>query len=76
MSFKDKWARHSVAIPTLTRTIHRIVKADDWTKENKKGVHVNVEEMVHAHDVYRLKKEGSDKVDSILWHRGAKVGVA
>ena len=74
MDFKEKWMRHTVAIPNLTRTIHRIVKAKDWTKENKKGVCVDVEEMVHAHDVYRLKEEGSSKADKVLWHRGARVG--
>ncbi len=74
MNFKDRWHRHPVAVPALTRTYHRIVKADDWTPENKKGVHVDVEELVHVHDVYR-EKDGN-KIGKVLWHRGARVGVA
>jgi ribosome maturation protein Sdo1 len=74
MSHKDTWSRHTVAIPSLKRTFERIVKADDWDKDNKKGTHVVVEEMVHMHDVYRLKIKGKKKADPRLWHRGALVG--
>ena len=74
MNFKDRWVRHSVAIDKLTRTIHRIAKAGDWTKQNKKSVTRTYDEMVHIHDVYR-EKLPSGKVSPILWHRGAKVGM-
>ena len=69
---KKQWVRHSVAVPDLTREYTRIVKADDWNKDNKKGVHVTIEELVHVHDVYRrVGKDG--KTMKELWHRGARV---
>lgn len=71
MSLKN-WKRHSIAVPKLTRTYERIVKAEGWTKENRKGTHVTVEELVHANDVYRQVVNG--KVTKQLWHRGALVG--
>lgn len=73
MSFKDDWHRHSIAVPSVTRTIHRIKKADDWTPKNKKGVYVTYNELVHQHDVYRQKLDAK-KVSPVLWHRGARVG--
>jgi ribosome maturation protein Sdo1 len=72
MRFKDRWKRHSIAVPKLTRTYERITKAKDWTPENKSGTHVTVEELVHIHDVYREVVDG--KVTKQLWHRGALVG--
>ena len=62
---KDKWMRHTVAVPNLTRTI------DSWCKTHDGPKRIVREEMVHVHDVYRLK-EGTDS--KVLWHRGAKVG--
>ena len=69
---KDRWMRHVVTIPNLTRLITRVEKAKDWTKENKKAVDVTFEEMVQAFDVYRLKLS-SNKAAKQLWHRGCKV---
>ena len=69
---KNLWTRHTVAVPTLTRTYERVRKAAGWTKDNKKGVHVRVDEMVHQHDVYRqLDSKGRALPD--LWWRGARV---
>ncbi len=73
-SFKDDWKRHTVAVPNLVRTIHRVAKASTWTKAEPKSVMRTYEEMVHVHDVYRRVVNG--KVTKQLWHRGAKVGVA
>jgi len=75
MRFKDKWQRHSVAIAKVTRTIHRVAKAPDWTKAKPKSITRTYEETVHANDVYR-RKEGTKQERAVLWHRGAKVGVA
>ena len=71
-SFKARWKRHSVAVPSVTRVIHRVAKAKDWTKANKKAVMRTYEEMVHANDVHRQVVDG--KVTKQLWHRGALVG--
>lgn len=73
--FKDVWQRHSVAVPNLARAIHRVAKAPDWTKENRKSVTIDYDELVHANDVYRLKV-GTKAERKVLWHRGARVGVA
>lgn len=72
MRFKDRWKRHSIAVPKLTRTYERLVKADDWTRENKRANHVKIEEIVYAHNVYRQVVDG--KVTKQLWHKGALVG--
>lgn len=72
MRINDNWKRHSIAVPKLTRTYERLVKADDWTRENKRANHVTIEEIVHANDVYRQVVNG--KVTKQLWHRGALVG--
>jgi hypothetical protein len=74
MSTLDKtmWVRGAVAVPTLTREIHRVRKADDWDKDNKKGVHETVSETVHVHDVYHLL-DGRGKALPDRWHRGARV---
>lgn len=66
---KDNWARHTVAVPTVTRTI------DSWLfhkRTMEKPARIEREEMVHVHDCYRQKVDG--KVLSTLWHRGARVG--
>ena len=69
---KDKWVRHSVAVPTLTRHYECVAKAKDWTPSNKKGVHIRVAELVHQHDVYRqVDVKGNALLD--LWWRGARV---
>ena len=69
MRFKDRWKRHSVAVPKLTRKY-------EAHKRNAEGkvVRVEVEELVHANDVYRQVVNG--KVTKQLWHRGALVGSA
>ena len=69
---KRDWIRHSIAVPTLTRTIHRVAKHDDWTKDNPKSVMRTYEEMVHQNDIYRRKTKRPE--GKILWHRGAVVG--
>ncbi len=69
----DKWMIHAIAVPKLIRTIHHVCKAKGWTKEDPKSVMRTEEEMVHVHDVYRLKVTGLE--GKVLWHRGAKVGV-
>jgi hypothetical protein len=63
---KDSWSRHTVAVPTVTRTI------DSFLKVQGKTARIEREEMVHMHDCYRQKVDG--KVLNTLWHRGAKVG--
>jgi hypothetical protein len=69
-----KMKRHSVAVPSVTRLISSTVKAKGWTKDKPLAViHVR-EEMVHMHDVYRVDTKGPE--GKVLWHRGAKVGVA
>lgn len=73
-SFKERWKRHSVAVPSVVRTIHRVAKAKDWTKAKPKSVMRTYEETVHANDVYREVVNG--KVTKPLWHRGARVGMA
>jgi len=74
MRFKDRWMRHSVAISSgrkpKVRSFERHTKSDD----GKSIVRVQVEEVVYAHDVYRLKIEGKKKASPVLWHRGARVG--
>jgi hypothetical protein len=59
------WRRHTVAVPSVTRTI------DSWCKTADGPKRIVREEMVHAHDVYRRNVNG--KVDDVLWHRGARV---
>ena len=71
-SFKAGWKRHSVAVPSVTRTIHRVAKAPDWSKSKPKSVMRTYDETVHANDVYRQVVDG--KVTKQLWHRGALVG--
>lgn len=69
---KRDWVRHSIAVPSVKRTIHRVAKADDWTKANPKSVMRTYDEMVHVNDVYRRKTKRPE--GKVLWHRGAKVG--
>lgn len=68
---KDDWSRHTIAVPSVTRTI------DSFLKVKEEGAtvvkRIEREEMVHMHDCYRQKVDG--KVLSTLWHRGARVGV-
>lgn len=73
MRFKDRWQRHSVAISVGRRPK---VRTYERHTRNKDGdvVRVQVEEVVHANDVYRRKIEGKRKADRTLWHRGARVG--
>jgi hypothetical protein len=66
---KDKWVRHTVAVPGYTRVI------DSWLTTSEGPKRIEREEMVHMHDVYR-EKGAAGKVSPQLWHRGAKVGVA
>ena len=66
-----KMKRHSVAVPKLTRTIHRVAKAKDWTKAKPNSVMRTYDEMVHVHDVYRVDTKGPEGKQ--LWHRGARV---
>ena len=66
-AFKERWHRHTVAVPSVTRTIDSFLKVRGEVKR------IEREEMVHQHDVYREKVDG--KVLSTLWHRGARVGV-
>lgn len=69
-AFKDRWSRHTVAVPNVTRTIDSFMKVrEDGAVVVKR---IEREEMVHVHDVYRQKVDG--KVLNILWHRGANVG--
>ena len=75
MKFKDTWQRHSVAVPNVVRTIHRVAKAPDWTKAKPKSIMRTYEETVHANDVYR-RKDLTKEENRVLWHRGARVGVA
>ena len=63
---KDSWSRHTVAVPSVTRTIDSFLKVKGEVKR------IEREEMVHMHDCYRQKVDG--KVLSTLWHRGARVG--
>ena len=72
--FMEGWTRHSIAVPNLTRTVDCFAKAPEWTKAKPKAVMVHYEELVHINDVYRRKVKGLE--GKILWHRGAKVGVA
>lgn len=72
--FEDGWVRHSIAVPSVTRTYTRLAKAKHWTKEDHASVNREVHEMVHANDVYR-KKQPNGKPGRTLWHRGARVGV-
>lgn len=68
---KDRWSRHTVAVPNVVRTI------DSWLFDKRtmpKPARIEREEMVHMHDVYRMK-DSTGKVQSQLWHRGAKVGI-
>ena len=70
MKSGDDWTRHTVAVPTVTRTI------DSWLFDKrtmKKPARIEREEMVHMHDIYRAKVKGP--AGKVLWHRGAKVGV-
>lgn len=71
--FKDKWHRHSVAVPTLKRTYRAFVRTP-------KGVELrDVEEMVHIHDVYRpvtRNAKGKRVVSKRKYHRGAFIGMA
>ena len=69
-----KMKRHTVAVPSVTRTIHRVAKDKDWTKKNPVSVMRTYEEMVHQHDVYRMPVKGPE--GKVLWFRGARVGVA
>ena len=66
----DNWPmmRHAVACPKTTRTFTNVAR-------DKDGNLIEFEEMVHQHDVYRLKIEGKKKADKRLWHRGALIGV-
>jgi len=66
---KRDWVRHSVAVPTVKRTI------DSWlfdkaTMDCPKRIERTV--MVHQCDVYRRKTKRPE--GKVLWHRGAKVG--
>lgn len=65
-AFKDRWSRHTVAVPSVTRTIDSFLATKEGTKR------IEREEMVHMHDCYRQKVDG--KVLDTLWHRGARVG--
>ena len=69
---KTKYVREAVAIPTLTRVFTRVQKADNWTPDNKKGVHVTVEELVHIHHLYR-SVDAKGKATQERWFRGARV---
>lgn len=66
-AYKDRWSRHTVAVPNVTRTIDSFLRVGGEVKR------IEREEMVHVHDVYRQKVDG--KVLKTLWHRGARVGV-
>jgi len=75
-AFKDRWSRHTVAVPKVTRTIDsfmRTMVVDADMRKVKAVRRIEREEMVHMHDVYRQKVDG--KVLKTLWHRGANVGV-
>jgi hypothetical protein len=73
MRFKDKWQRHSIAISSGRKPM---VRSFERHTRNTDGdiIRVQVEEVVHANDVYRKKIEGRKKPDRTLWHRGARVG--
>ena len=73
-TFKERWVRHTVAVPELTRTIHRVAKAANWTRAKPASIYRTYEEMVHQHDIYRQKDPDTEKVSPILWWRGAQVG--
>ena len=66
--FKDRWHRHTITVPKLTRTIDSFLRTREGVKR------IEREEMVIMHDVYR-QKDTDGKVDDVLWHRGARVGV-
>ncbi len=66
--FKERWSRHTIAVPNVTRVIDSFLRTREGVKR------IEREEMVHMHDVYRMK-DSTGKVQSQLWHRGAKVGV-
>ena len=69
---KTKFVREAVLIPNLKRTWECIIKADDWTHDNKKGLHVQMEEVVHIHHVYRTV-DARGKVTQDRFFRGARV---
>lgn len=72
--FKDKWHRHSVAVPTLTRTYRAFKRTMKGTVELR-----NVVEMVYIHDVYRpvtRNAKGKRVVSKRKYHRGAFIGMA
>lgn len=69
-----KMKRHTIAVPSVSRLIHRPAKTAEWTKAKPVSVVKTYEEMVHMHDVYRVPVKGPE--GKVLWHRGAKVGVA
>jgi len=71
-AFAARWQRHAVVVPNVVRTI------DSWLFDRrtmKQPARIERTEMVHMHDVYR-EKDDQGKVSKVLWHRGAKVGVA
>lgn len=75
-TFKERWVRHAVAVPDLVRTIHRVAKAENWTRAKPVSVMLTYDETVHQHDIYRQKDPDTGKVSPILWWRGAQVGSA
>jgi hypothetical protein len=64
---KANWVRHTVSVPAVTRITDTVCRNKDGELVRKRS-----EVMVQVHDVYRRKV--GDKADSVLWHRGAKVG--
>ncbi len=66
--FKDRWKRHSVAVPSLKRMVDCNVRNADG-----KVVRTQYEEIVYAHNVYR-EVLSNGKVGKVLWYRGARVG--
>ncbi len=69
---RTKWVREAILIPNLTRHYERIIKAEDWTKDNKKGKHVHMEEVVHIHHLYR-RVDARGKVTTERFFRGARI---
>ena len=67
----DSWPmmRHTVACPRTTRTFTNVAV-------DKDGNLVLFEEMVHQHDVYRMKLAGKQKASRRMYWRGAYIGLA
>lgn len=69
---KTKYVRETVLVPNYTRIYTHVEKASDWTPSNKKGITVEVEELVHVHQVYR-SVDANGKTTQDRWFRGARV---